>query len=493
MAVTRVVPWALRSGVLWGLAWALVPAAQGQVGTIGCTHIGCTSGTAAPSAQAIKTANPGAGNGIYWFDPDGEGGEVPFQSYASMRTAGGGWLQVRRVPGSGGWYPGNDDLRGVTAFNASQSAIVNSAQSWSLRFDGFVDADTEYLFATGDGSSWCVLRRGNTNFAASTSTGSLQTTVVNSYGVGVAEGGGTNVLLRSGATEDPWIGCAGLHWQNTAQMLYGEGGNPNHATFKNSRGGINIFVRQPAVTGSQGPKGDPGPQGPAGPAGPTGPAGAMGPAGPVGPMGLPGIAGPSGPTGPQGPKGDRGDIGPQGLKGDKGEPGAQGAAGAGFAIVDADGMTIAEPLYWTTTKGGGTGPLRAWAGWFKASSGAYLPMAFYDDNYLTTSAISPFAPQGVYYFDSQCVGTPYVGNAPPFSHITGQVINNIFVIAGTTRLRVVQRDPDATPVRLFQGATIYWEPVGPCESVMVDGPRDYFPLTVLETKSYKAPLKLRFQ
>jgi hypothetical protein len=218
----------------------------------GVADVGDSSATAAVSAKSLKTARPNAPSGVYWFDPDGAGGNAPFQTYADLTTDGGGWMQVRRVPGSGGWYSGNDDLRGTASDNASRATTYNFTSQWSLKFDYFVDALTEYMFAAGDGSAWCVLQRGNSNFNGMTSGSdlatqrTLTTTVVASFGVGVAAGGRTNVLSRV-QPEDPWIGCEGGHDANQAKMLYGEASFSGYTSFKNSHNGINVFVRSGAT------------------------------------------------------------------------------------------------------------------------------------------------------------------------------------------------------------------------------------------------------
>ena len=220
-----------------------------RFGSCGVTTIGSSAGNPAKSACTLRDARPSLPSGLYWFDPDGSGGNPPFQTYADLSTAGGCWIQVRRVAGVGGWYPLNDDLRGTVAYNDAFSASINSSTHWSLKFDYFVDTKTEYLFATGDNAVWCVMNRGANNFDGVPSLTTRATTVLNSFGTSVSAGGTTNVLLRANVAEDPWIGCEGEHSTNQKKMLYGEAGYPRspHVDLKNNRAqnGINIFVREP--------------------------------------------------------------------------------------------------------------------------------------------------------------------------------------------------------------------------------------------------------
>ncbi|NDE00551.1 MAG: choice-of-anchor D domain-containing protein, partial [Gammaproteobacteria bacterium] len=202
----------------------------------------------ATSAEALKAARPTLASGVYWFDPDGAGGQAAFRAYADMTTNGGGWLQVRRIPGSGGWFSQNDNLAGTTALNVAQSTTVNASSEWSLAFSPYVDAGTEYLFATGADTVWCALRRGNNIFDGQVSLTTRASPVLASAGTAVTSGGFTNVLFRAANPEDPWIGCEGDHNANTTRMLYGESGRSEHSGFKNTANGINVFVRKLRVT-----------------------------------------------------------------------------------------------------------------------------------------------------------------------------------------------------------------------------------------------------
>ena len=119
-------------------------AVEGSVPVTGTGLAGALSGdtaqTAVSTAAQLKSLRPRAPSGLYWFDPDGAGGNPAFRTYADLNTAGGGWMQVRRVPGISNWYPANDDLLGTSALNAADSEKINHTGAWSLKFDYFVDA-----------------------------------------------------------------------------------------------------------------------------------------------------------------------------------------------------------------------------------------------------------------------------------------------------------------------------------------------------------------
>jgi len=81
------------------------------------------------SCKALKDAYPALGDGTYYIDPDGTGGNAPFQAYCDMTTDGGGWTEFFRGINGGGNYISNY----TNAFFECSATYTSSDNLVSLR------------------------------------------------------------------------------------------------------------------------------------------------------------------------------------------------------------------------------------------------------------------------------------------------------------------------------------------------------------------------
>lgn len=198
----------------------------------------------APALSALDLLGhaPALSSGYYWFDIDGDGTSAAFITFADLETSGGGWMQVRRIPATEEWYPDDDDLGGAVALNSAAATQFNAASAWSHAFGSAVDANTEFLFAAGDYSKWCVIRRGEDLFGGTLDPSALNTVVLDSAGTARVAGERTNVMGRS-LSQDPAIGCEGNEAANFQSLLYAEAPSTAPTQFKEHHSGLNVFIR----------------------------------------------------------------------------------------------------------------------------------------------------------------------------------------------------------------------------------------------------------
>ena len=213
------------------------------------SYDGSSAANAGLSAAQIKRDFSASASGVYWIDADGPGAGAAAQFYADMTTSGGGWMLVRRSTNSGGWINVTDSLAGTASLNAGQRTNPLAAIDWTIPFSS---ADSDFLFITGDRSTWGVMSTAAARQSVLGDNFAPNALVKASFNTAVAAGGMTNVLNRNGTgtggPEDPWIGFEGTHIANVPKMLYGEAGfGGAHAAYKNAHLGANVYVRELTV------------------------------------------------------------------------------------------------------------------------------------------------------------------------------------------------------------------------------------------------------
>jgi hypothetical protein len=106
---------------------------------------GLSAVRASSSANKIKADFPNSVDGVYWIKNDNINGGVPFQIYADMTTAGGGWTLLLTNVGYAGWTYENSILRNETVPSlVSNYSIVQWAdfiKKSNIGFQYMIEAD----------------------------------------------------------------------------------------------------------------------------------------------------------------------------------------------------------------------------------------------------------------------------------------------------------------------------------------------------------------
>lgn len=201
------------------------------------TQPGCEASTAEASCLALRDASPTEmASGVYWIDPDGAGGEAPWQAYCDMERSGGGWTLVGRQDASASWASWNTDLQPVASSIGAYSVDPLSEGDFYHLLEG--TDFSQYLLQSGTEATWVVFDR---TVLAQSYSGAYQPVVASSADPDGASYLWYNRTALDGAyqQEDPWIGV-GNHPQN---ILYGEAGQSVYPEIRVNQDGVNIFVR----------------------------------------------------------------------------------------------------------------------------------------------------------------------------------------------------------------------------------------------------------
>ncbi len=157
----------------------------------------------------------------------------------------GGWEIVAHISNQGGMFDGNGDLDPSYSYGAFVSNPGFTTPDFQRVFP--FEAGT-ILFITGDRTVWAIADFAELQSLITARGNDFTPNLELEIGVdGTISNVIGNVLSRSN-TEDPWITLKGSHFDGytNEQFIWGEndyGSFPEPLVLKNSRGGMDVFIR----------------------------------------------------------------------------------------------------------------------------------------------------------------------------------------------------------------------------------------------------------